>query len=90
MKCAWLTGLAQRMLAVFQVNSLARPKGLILGIEEDLCGPVIPGYPDILGRLDLVVETAVAGRSRCGRCSRHTTRVGLWRPRLAINRPGLL
>jgi putative RecB family exonuclease len=52
-----LTSLAQRMLAAFQASSLARPEGMILGIEEELRGPIVPGCPDILGRLDLVVET---------------------------------
>jgi CRISPR/Cas system-associated exonuclease Cas4 (RecB family) len=52
-----LTGLAQRMLAAFQTSSLARPEGTILGVEEELRGQVVPGCPDILGRLDLVIET---------------------------------
>ena len=53
-----LAGLAQRMLAAFQASSLAKPEGFIPGVEEELRGPVIPGCPDILGRLDLIVETA--------------------------------
>lgn len=52
-----LGSLAERMLAAFQVSSLARPEGLILGVEEELRGPVVPGCPDLLGRLDLVIET---------------------------------
>jgi RecB family exonuclease len=55
-----LTALAQRMLATFQASSLARPEGRILGVEEELRGPVVAGCPDILGRLDLIVETADA------------------------------
>ena len=55
-----LTGLAQRMLSKFQASSLARPEGTILGVEEELRGPVVSGCPDILGRLDLIVETVDA------------------------------
>jgi len=53
-----LTSLAQRMLAAFQASPLARPDGIILGVEEELRGPIVAGCPDILGRLDLVIETA--------------------------------
>ncbi len=45
------------MLAAFQASSLARPEGMILGVEEELRGTIVPGCPEILGRLDLVVET---------------------------------
>lgn len=51
-----LGALAQRMLAAFQISELAKPDGVILGVEEELRGPVVPGCPDILGRLDLIVE----------------------------------
>ncbi|MBA4017012.1 MAG: hypothetical protein C0483_07560 [Pirellula sp.] len=49
--------LAQRMLAAFQTSSLAKVEGHILGVEEQLRGPVIAGTPDLLGRVDLLVET---------------------------------
>ena len=52
-----LTPLAQRMLAAFQTSSLARVEGHIIGVEEQLRGPVIAGAPDLLGRIDLLVET---------------------------------
>ena len=52
-----LTSLAQRMLAAFQASSLVRPEGIILGVEEELRGQIVMNCPDILGRLDLVVET---------------------------------
>jgi CRISPR/Cas system-associated exonuclease Cas4 (RecB family) len=55
-----LGGLAQRMLAAFQTSQLAKPEGHILGVEEELRGPIIPGCPDVLGRLDLIVETSDA------------------------------
>ncbi len=48
------------MLVAFQVSSMAKPEGIIPGVEEELRGAVIPGCPDILGRLDLIVETADA------------------------------
>jgi len=52
-----LANLAQRVLAAFQTSQVARPEGVILGIEEELRGQVVPGCPDLLGRIDLVVET---------------------------------
>lgn len=52
-----LSGLAERMLSVFRGSALARPDGAILGVEEELRGAVVPGCPDLLGRLDLLIET---------------------------------
>lgn len=49
--------LAQRMLAAFQTSALAKVEGHIIGVEEQLRGPVIDGAPDLLGRIDLLVET---------------------------------
>ena len=49
--------LAQRMLAAFQTSSMAKVEGHIIGVEEQLRGPVIAGAPDLLGRIDLLVET---------------------------------
>jgi len=51
-----LAGLADRMLKAFLASDFARPQGIILGVEEELRGPVIPGCPDLLGRVDLIVE----------------------------------
>ena len=48
---------AKRMLAAFAVSSLAKPTGRILAVEETLRGLVIPGLPDLLGRVDLIIET---------------------------------
>lgn len=50
--------LAQKMFEAFQVSSLASPTGQIIGVEEELRGTVVPGCPDILGRIDLLVEAA--------------------------------
>jgi len=49
--------LASRVLEVFITSPLARPAGTIIGVEEELRGPVIPGVPDLLARIDLLVET---------------------------------
>lgn len=51
-----LTGTAERMLTAFQAHEMASPAGRILAVEETLRGPVIPGLPDLLGRVDLIVE----------------------------------
>jgi len=48
--------LAQRMFAAFQGSDFAQPAGRILGVEEELRSSIVPGCPDLLGRLDLVVE----------------------------------
>jgi CRISPR/Cas system-associated exonuclease Cas4 (RecB family) len=47
---------AERMLKAFRANALARPTGTIIAIEEELRGPLIPGLPDLLARVDLVVD----------------------------------
>ena len=52
--------LAERMLAAFQQSDAAIPAGRILGVEEELRGAIVPGCPDILGRVDLIVETESA------------------------------
>ena len=49
--------LAKRMLTTFQASELAKPTGEILGIEEELRGPVIEGCPDLLARVDLILAT---------------------------------
>lgn len=49
--------LAERMLRTFRVSALARPNGTILAIEEEFRANVVPGCPELLGRIDLAVET---------------------------------
>jgi putative RecB family exonuclease len=48
--------LAERMFRTFQASSFARPRGTILGVEEELRGPILPDVPDLLGRVDLLVD----------------------------------
>lgn len=50
-----LDALAERMLLAFCESPAARPSGTILAVEEELRGKIIPGLPDILGRVDLIV-----------------------------------
>jgi putative RecB family exonuclease len=52
-----LEQLAQRMLARFLESELARPEGRIIAIEEEMRGELVPGVPDLLGRVDLLLET---------------------------------
>ena len=54
---AGLGSLAERMLQAFLASDLSRPAGSIIGIEEELRSPVIADCPDLLARLDLMVET---------------------------------
>jgi RecB family exonuclease len=49
--------LARRVLTAFVAIDAARPDGWIVGIEEELRGPLIDGVPDLLGRIDLITET---------------------------------
>ncbi len=50
-------GVAKRMLTTLQESDLSTPTGIILGVEEELRGHVIEGCPDLLARIDLVIET---------------------------------
>ncbi len=52
--------LADRLLASFLKSDFASPKGVILGVEEELRGAVIPGCPDLLARVDLIVDAGDA------------------------------
>jgi hypothetical protein len=51
-----LDDLARRMLTTFQASELAAPQGTIIGIEEELTGELVPGVPDLLTRVDLLVD----------------------------------
>jgi putative RecB family exonuclease len=51
-----LDDLAGRMLTAFQASELANPPGMIIGIEEELTGELVPGVPDLLARVDLLVD----------------------------------
>jgi putative RecB family exonuclease len=52
--------LAERMFRTFQASSFAKPRGTTVGVEEELRGQVIPGVPDLLARIDLMVDEADA------------------------------
>ncbi|MGC3967586.1 MAG: PD-(D/E)XK nuclease family protein [Pirellulales bacterium] len=52
--------LASKMFGAFQTSLLASPAGRIIGVEEELRGNVVAGCPDVLGRIDLIVEAADA------------------------------
>ena len=67
-----LRDLARRMLAAFQASEVSNLDTRLLAIEEEFRAPVIPGCPDLLGRVDLVgcdrsalrISAAVLGRPR--------------------------
>ena len=52
-----LHSLADRMLGKFLASELTQPEGRIIGIEEQFRGVLIPGVPDLLGYVDLLLET---------------------------------
>ncbi len=51
-----LDDLVSRMLSAFQRSDVATPPGTIIGIEEELTGELVPGVPDLLARVDLLVD----------------------------------
>ena len=53
-----LSQLAERMLMAFCESEFAEPNGMILGVEEELRGRVFDSCPDLLGRIDLLIENA--------------------------------
>ena len=52
-----LAHLADRVLTAFRASDIAKPRGLILGVEEELRGRVIDGAPELLARIDLLGES---------------------------------
>jgi RecB family exonuclease len=56
-QAASFDALAKRMLTTFVASDLAKPAGRILAIEESLRGELVPGLPDLLGKVDLILET---------------------------------
>lgn len=48
--------LAESIFLQFKKSELAQPEGRILGIEEELRGQLVPGCPDLLARVDLILE----------------------------------
>lgn len=57
---ASLDDLSDRVLTTFQASELAHPPGRIMRIESELRGQLIPDCPEILARVDLVVDTGPA------------------------------
>ena len=52
-----LHALADRMISAFLASQLAQPKGIILGVEEHLTVELDPELPDVLAKVDLVLQT---------------------------------
>jgi putative RecB family exonuclease len=53
-----LRDLAGRMLEAFRDAAVSNLDGTLLGVEEEFRAAIIPGCPDVLGRLDLVILTS--------------------------------
>jgi putative RecB family exonuclease len=53
---AALEGQARRILTAFRSSELAWPLGRIIGVEAEVSRALLPGVPQLLGRLDLVVD----------------------------------
>jgi RecB family exonuclease len=70
--------LAAQMLKAFQTSEVAKDPGIVLDLEEEFRGPVVPRCPDILGRLDLLALKANASRItdfKTSRSSWHSAKV---------------
>jgi putative RecB family exonuclease len=52
-----LDALADRIITSFLASPLANPKGVILGVEEELRVELDPDLPDLLAKVDLLTET---------------------------------
>jgi CRISPR/Cas system-associated exonuclease Cas4 (RecB family) len=52
-----LDALADRIIGSFLSSPLAEPKGVILGVEEELRVVLDPDLPDVLAKVDLVTQT---------------------------------
>ena len=79
--------LADRMLTEFLKSDFSRPKGTILGAEEELRGAVIPGCPDLLARVDLIVDAGdelVISDFKTARCSWNDLKVEDLAPQLLL------
>ena len=55
-----LKHLAQQVLIAFQQSDFARPLGNIIGVEEELRAELMPNCPQLLARIDLMIETKEA------------------------------
>jgi putative RecB family exonuclease len=53
---ASLDALASKMLTAFLASPAASVSGRVLGVEEEVRGELIPGVPDLYGRVDLLTE----------------------------------
>lgn len=49
--------LAERLLWAFQESDFSHPNGIVLGVEEELRGDIVPGCPELLARVDLLIDT---------------------------------
>jgi RecB family exonuclease len=79
--------LADRLLKEFLRSEFSRPKGEIIGIEEELRGKVIPGVPDLLGRVDLIVDAGdqlVISDFKTARCTWNDFKVEDVAPQLLL------
>ncbi|HKQ50405.1 MAG TPA: PD-(D/E)XK nuclease family protein [Phycisphaerae bacterium] len=52
-----LNDLAGRMVSAFLESSSCDPGGTVLGIEEEIRTEYLPGVPDLLARVDLIILT---------------------------------
>jgi CRISPR/Cas system-associated exonuclease Cas4 (RecB family) len=79
--------MADRLLRIFIQSDLAHPKGVIVGVEEELRGQIIPGCPDLLARVDLIVDAGnelTVSDFKTARCSWNDYKVEDLAPQLLL------
>ena len=79
--------MADRLLRIFVASDFAKPKGVIIGVEEELRGQVVPGCPDLLARVDLIVDAAselIVSDFKTARCSWSDYKVDDLAPQLLL------
>ncbi len=79
--------MADKLLKEFLKSEFARPQGDIIGVEEELRGEVVPDCPELLARVDLIVDRGnelVVSDFKTSRCSWNDFKVEDQAPQLFL------
>ena len=79
--------MAKKMLTEFLKSDFSRPQGEIIAIEEELRGQVVPGCPELLARVDLIVDTGsevIVSDFKTSRCAWNNLKIEDLAPQLYL------
>ncbi len=79
--------MAERLLTEFLKSDFSRPQGEIIGIEEELRGQVVSGCPELLARVDLIVDTGseiIISDFKTSRCAWNNLKIEDLAPQLYL------